>query len=908
MTETVRVLHVDDDPAFGELVATHLERRGFDVVSEIDPEAAVQRLSDSTAGEQTDAEPIDCVVSDYEMGETTGIDLLRRVRDRDERLPFVLFTSRGSEEVASEAISEGVTDYIQKQTRAEQYELLANRIHNAVEHYRVERRLRESEQLYRTVVERSHDAIYIYQDDRFKFVNRRACELSGYSEDELVEKDIWSLLHPDDRERVRHIAQERKNESPDVPSRYGARIVTKDGTTRRCKFSVQLIQYEGRQAVLGSVREVSEEERVEERFQALIERSSDLVSIIARDGTIEYQSPSCERILGAPAELVEGVNVLQLIHPDDRHRMERTLNEMYDADPTTVEMEQFRILNADGSWVWLEAIARADPVESIDGIVVNSRDVTERRAREQQLRRYENLVRNSPHGACILNTDLRVEFANEHVAQRFGESPDSLAGRHLSILREFDTIDDDAYETVRSAVERILKDDSDNERFELEADLPEITHVEVSVSPLRDVRSEDGLRGHEYHDDPRGVVLIINDVSKRVRYQERLNALHSATRDLTTATTREDVAEIVSDAAANILDYPLNGVAFYDPERDALVAQARTDVADSVVEVSEIPRGTGVAWRVFETGEGEVFENVAADPNVANPDTKIRSELILPIGDEGVLMAGSCTPGEMNDSRVSLARILTSNASAALERVEREQLLRRHERELESQNEQLEQVANVVSHDLRNPLNLASGQLELLRANYPDDDDAVAEHIDRIADAHERIRRIIEDMLDLARHGQPVEELETVLLGSVVHSSWKTAAGETESTLDVEDELGVVAAHEGRLKQLFENLFRNAVEHNPDRPVTVRVGRLDDGGFFVEDDGLGIPEEKRDTVFDPGVTTNPEGTGLGLGIVRTVATAHGWEVSVTQSESGGARFEIRTDSSTPGEPSGERAN
>lgn len=90
--------------------------------------------------------------------------------------------------------------------------------------------------------------------------------------------------------------------------------------------------------------------------------------------------------------------------------------------------------------------------------------------------------------------------------------------------------------------------------------------------------------------------------------------------------------------------------------------------------------------------------------------------------------------------------------------------------------------------------------------------------------------------------------------------------------------------------QLLENLFRNAVEHGgPD--VTVEVGALEDG-FFVEDDGPGIPSDARDEVFDVGYSSADDGSGFGLSIVRRIATAHGWDISVTEGTDGGARFEI----------------
>ncbi|PSP71817.1 sensor histidine kinase, partial [Halobacteriales archaeon QH_9_66_26] len=105
------------------------------------------------------------------------------------------------------------------------------------------------------------------------------------------------------------------------------------------------------------------------------------------------------------------------------------------------------------------------------------------------------------------------------------------------------------------------------------------------------------------------------------------------------------------------------------------------------------------------------------------------------------------------------------------------------------------------------------------------------------------------------------------------------------------DELGEVEADEGRLTQLFENLYRNAIEHAGE-DTTVRVGQ-GPAGFYVEDDGPGIPEDERERVFDSGYTTGEEGTGMGLSIVDTIATAHGWEIGVGEGMNEGARFEIQ---------------
>jgi PAS domain S-box-containing protein len=196
---------------------------------------------------------------------------------------------------------------------------------------------------------------------------------------------------------------------------------------------------------------------------------------------------------------------------------------------------------------------------------------------------------------------------------------------------------------------------------------------------------------------------------------------------------------------------------------------------------------------------------------------------------------------------------------------------KRRERQLQRRNDRLAEFASIVSHDLRNPLQVARGRLELAHDPGTDAD------LDAVADAHRRMDRLIEDLLTLAHEGDAIAGTEAVSLAELVEECWESVS--TAGARLVVDTDRVVEADRSRLRQLFENLFRNAVDHAGE-DVTVTVGDLS-AGFFVADDGPGIPLEEHERVFDAGYSTEPDGSGLGLRIVEQVAHAHGWTVSVT---------------------------
>ena len=204
--------------------------------------------------------------------------------------------------------------------------------------------------------------------------------------------------------------------------------------------------------------------------------------------------------------------------------------------------------------------------------------------------------------------------------------------------------------------------------------------------------------------------------------------------------------------------------------------------------------------------------------------------------------------------------------------------------ELERVNNRLVEFTDTVSHDLRNPLTVVLGRIEAAQEDHPD-----SPHLDPAMRAAKRMNELIEDLLTLARTGQQARNIDPVALQGLADGCWENVATD-EASLTVQT-TQTVYADQTRLKQLFENLFRNAIEHGgPD--VTVTVGALENG-FYVEDTGDGIPESERERVFETGYSTNHDGTGFGLGIVKQIVNAHGWQILATESESGGARFEIR---------------
>jgi len=302
--------------------------------------------------------------------------------------------------------------------------------------------------------------------------------------------------------------------------------------------------------------------RTKERYEALIEESSDLVAVVQADGTITYHSESLRRTMGVDPGAVIGEDVVEKIHPEDRERTRAALADL-DAAPAgehRTRSLEMRIRDADGDWRWLKSTIRTTDADEIDGFVANSRDVTERRRRETAIR-----------------------------------------------------------------------------------------------------------------------------------------AVHDATREMMTAGDAAVVERIVADAAVDALGLELVGVFRFDESVGALVpTEYGDDVVDVLGELPTFERGEGVVWGAFAAGETRVYDDVRTATEVYNPDTPVRSELVVPIGTHGVLVSGDLDPGAFDDVDVDAAETLCANAEAALEQLDRERRLRERETELERHTEELRRMTHVL--------------------------------------------------------------------------------------------------------------------------------------------------------------------------------------------------------------------
>ncbi|SDY83914.1 PAS domain S-box protein [Halopenitus persicus] len=695
--------------------------------------------------------------------------------------------------------------------------------------------------------------------------------LTGYGPEERTGEHVFDRVHPDDERAVREAFA-------DVLESEGETVVTAEFRFRHKDGSWIWLETRGstqRATTIGGyivrVSDITEakarEERLERttaRLEALFENSPDMIDVHTADGTIvDVNRQFCEAF-DEPKSAIVGRKVWEIdqeIGPDE-------LQEIWDRMDVGERTElETTFETGDGTRFPVEVHLTRLPVNDGDRFVVISRDITERKRQLREIRSLKNRLELAVEGANLgvwdwnMRTDA-VEF-NDQWAEMLGHELDEIEP-HVEAWES--RVHPDDMEAVRDALDAHRRGETDHY---------DTTHrLRTADGEWKWIRDLGRIVERDADGEPVRAVGIHLDIDDSKRYQRELERkteeLERQTAELERkAAELEDLTTRLEEQYRTLFEEaPVMAVVTRAENGRPVIEDCNNQFADALGYDPEALVGAALADFYAADSETALIDDGGYEAALNGEFTNEPRELVTADG-EVVETRLRAVP------RKDAAGEVVGTLAMYIDVTERETVKRA--------NERLEEFASIVSHDLRNPLNVAAGHLELAREECES-----SPHLEAVERAHDRMESLIEDLLALAREGASVAETDAVDLPALVEACWETVET-ADATLVVDDERTVVA-DETRLRQLFENLIRNAVEHGgPD--VTVTVGGLEDG-FSVEDDGPGIPDDVAEAVFEAGYSTNAEGTGFGLSIVQRIVEAHGWEIRVTESEAGGARFEI----------------
>ncbi|WP_049935414.1 PAS domain-containing protein [Haloplanus natans] len=583
-------------------------------------------------------------------------------------------------------------------------------------------------------------------------------------------------------------------------------------------------------------------------YEAIFREMSDAVFLIdvARsdhDYTFTYlrNNTSHQRRTGLSEDELRGQTPRELLGDEQGTVVAENYRQCVDKRRTIEYEEELDLPGGTSHWqTKLTPIIDAGDVTQIVGV---ARDITEQKEQERKLkrihRRFETVMETMSAAVFLKDADGQYLVMNQACRELF-----DVEGQDIVGLTDDDLFPSDTARQARTDDQWVVEN---GEMIEIEETIPTTAGHTVRLTRKSPVYDEDG--------EVVALCGVSTDITERKEREQELQMVRERferfagnVRDgFFLLPTDYSETEYVNPAVERI--YGITPEEAYD-DPTAWLRHVHPDDKDELLADMEAQRDGTIQWPVEQ------------EFRIEHPDR----------GRRWVRAHLDVVPDENGDPTW-----ITGISTDITERKERE-------KELQRQNSRLNEFASVVSHDLRNPLNVAQARATILQQQAADE---LQEHLAPLLNSLERMESIIEDTLTLARQGETVGDMSSISLVDLVGKCW--AGVETaEATLEIDEEF-TIHGDRDRLRHVFENLFRNAVEHGGEG-LTVRVGRAGEDCLYVEDDGPGIPTDDRDAVFEPGYTSATGGTGFGLTIVKRIAEAHGWDVTITDGRDGGARF------------------
>ncbi len=629
----------------------------------VDPEAIRE-------GDAVEGRP-DCVVVDGEELGTDCVDVVAACSEVRPELPVVLLVD-GTPEVAAAALDAGATETLPRAVVESEPRVAADQIREAVERER-------ARQGFGEVFENVSDGLVVHDPEtgEIRDVNERYCEITGYDREELVGDNLRVIVSDESEDSFEDALERIERARAEGPQLFEFEGVRKDGTRFVGEVHLSVVDLQGREQVLASVRDVTERKRREREYEQIFNSVNDTIAVIDPDsGEIVDANESLCDLLGYEKADLLGMNPAEVSVAEEGYTEERGA-EIIDTVVESGERYQteWQVETSDGSTRWLDILGTTATIGGETRYLSIGRDVTERRRLE---RTYREVFENVSDGLVVQEPETgELLDVNERYCELMGYDREELVGMTVA-----DLIPEDADYTETEAFERIERARAEGPQlFEVDARRKDGTAFvgEVHLSVVE-------LRGDER------MLASVRDVTERKRRERMVESLHDATERLQEAETTGEACRRTVEAARDVLELPMtacwlhregesenesdcDGGSGGDGETPRLEPVAATE------PVQEIDPGAfrpgDVEYEAFREGELLVY-----DPSEHFPENPLDAAIMLPLGEHGMLAAGKLGVSEYDEFVVDAARTLAGHVRTALDRVTRAERLRESERRL----------------------------------------------------------------------------------------------------------------------------------------------------------------------------------------------------------------------------------
>ena len=689
-----------------------------------------------------------------------------------------------------------------------------------------------------TILDRVTDAFNAIDSDwNFTYANERARELLNVGDDELIGKNVWE----------------------EFPSAVGSRFESEYRRAMKTQESVTFEEYSpvaeawlevsvypsetGLSVYFRDVTNRKDRERQLERFESIVETVNDGVYVTDGEGTLVFVNDAFvslsghtrSALLGSHGSVVFGDRFVETDEP--------AWHQLVDGELDAVEFET-DIEGPDGETRTVQNRFVSLEMDAEIGRVGVTRDVTEQKARERRLSKYETIVETVDDGIYTVDESGRFTLVNRAYTELTGYSREELLGAHGSLV-----VDEAVMERARD-----LSAEPGEAKLEAELERADGDRVTTEATVTTHVDDDSGERRR---------IGVVRDVTERKARQRKLEESERRYRTL-------------------IEHFPNGAVGLFDEDlRYTLVGGER--IADLEFSQDEL-----VGMSIYERYPEDILTEIEPKFRAALDGEEHAFELVydgrdllvytLPVRDDrGAVFAGMLVVQDITERN-------------------------EYRRRLEASNERLEQFAYAASHDLQEPLRMVSSYLTLVERRYADElDEDGEEFIEFAVDGAERMQEMIDGLLAYSRVDTRGDPLEPVDLEDVVEEVRRDLAmkiDEHDADIDV-GPLPRVYGDRRQLRQVFQNLFDNAITYAGSEPPRISVYAEERGSEWVvsvEDEGIGIDPDQTERIFEVfnrlHSTEAYDGTGIGLALCERIVERHGGRIWVDSEPGDGSTFSM----------------